>query len=142
MGEKRFWKMHVRGFDQAPGPGIPEGPVLLLVGPPGTMKSSLAYSFLWQNAKREGARGAYVTLEQGRESLDFQMRRMGMPREAVVDNVHVENLPRIPGEGRPTRRPGPTSPRDPGRGARSPPPSSSSPWIPCRSSRLSAGSAT
>ena len=95
MGEKRFWKMHVRGFDEALGPGIPEGHVLLLVGPPGTMKSSLAYSFLWQNAKREGARGAYVTLEQGRESLDFQMRRMGMPREAVVDKLHVEDLSRI-----------------------------------------------
>jgi len=95
MGDRRFYKMFIKGFDEALGPGIPEGHVVLLVGPPGTMKSSVAYNFLWQNAKRGGARGAYVTLEQSRESLAFQMGRMGMPRDAVPDKLQVEDLARI-----------------------------------------------
>ncbi|HKZ48799.1 MAG TPA: ATPase domain-containing protein [Thermoplasmata archaeon] len=106
MGERRFYRMHVRGFDDALGPGVPEGHVVLLVGPPGTMKSSLAYHVLYENAKRDGVRGAYVTLEQGRESLEFQMARMGMPLAAVGEKLRVEDLARIrlglepdPGEG-------------------------------------------
>src|SRR3972149_2888937 len=95
MGDRRFYKMFIKGFDEALGPGSPEGPVVLLVGPPGTMKSSVAYNFLWQNAKRGGARGAYVTLEQSREALDFQRGRMGSPRDAVPDKLQVEALARI-----------------------------------------------
>lgn len=95
MGERPFYKTYIQGFDEAIDPGIPRGHIVLLVGPPGTMKSSVAYSVLFQNAKHDGVRGAYVTLEQARESLDFQMRRMGMPRDAVGETLHVEDLGRI-----------------------------------------------
>src|SRR3989337_866440 len=72
-GRMRFYRTYVEGFDEAITGGIPEGHVVLVSGPPGTMKSSLAYNILWHNAAEEGHRGIYVTLEQGKASLEFQM---------------------------------------------------------------------
>ena len=91
----RFFRMFVEGFDEALGVGIPEGHVVLLSGPPGTMKSSLAYNILYHNALTEGLRGVYVTLEQGKPSLEFQMGRMGMDPGKVADVVHVQDLSKI-----------------------------------------------
>ena len=91
----RFFRTFVEGFDEALDGGIPEGHVVLLSGPPGTMKSSLAYNILWHNALQEGVRGVYVTLEQGRPSLEFQMGRMGLDPAKVTDTVRVQDLSRI-----------------------------------------------
>jgi len=72
-------KTYVTGLDERLGGGIPRGHVVLLSGPPGSMKSSLAYSILHQNAVRYGTPGVYVSLEQSRGSLLRQMRAMGFP---------------------------------------------------------------
>jgi len=72
-------KTHVAGLDERIGGGIPRGHVVLLSGPPGSMKSSLAYSILHQNAVRNGTPALYVSLEQTRGSLLRQMRAMGFP---------------------------------------------------------------
>ena len=108
----RFYRTFVEGFDEALDGGIPEGHVVLLSGPPGTMKSSLAYNILWHNAVQEGVRGVYVTLEQGRPSLEFQMARMGLDPGKVADTVRVQDLSRIRRgveEMRGTARSGPPS---------------------------------
>ena len=91
----RFYRTFVEGFDEALDGGIPEGHVVLLSGPPGTMKSSLAYNILWYNAVQEGLPGIYVTLEQGRPSLEFQMVRMGLDPAKVADTVRIQDLSRI-----------------------------------------------
>ena len=70
-------KTHVAGLDERLGGGIPRRHVVLLSGPPGSMKSSLAYAILHQNAVRHGTPGLYVSLEQTRGSLLRQMRAMG-----------------------------------------------------------------
>ncbi len=85
--ERTRVKMYVRGFDDAIGGGLPEGYVVLLSGAPGTMKSSLAFSVLYQNALREGKRGAYFTLEQSKDLLLEQMASMGMADEKVWENL-------------------------------------------------------
>ncbi|HWM51682.1 MAG TPA: ATPase domain-containing protein, partial [Thermoplasmata archaeon] len=41
-------KTYVRGFDDVLNGGVPEGYVVLVSGAPGTMKSSLTYSILYQ----------------------------------------------------------------------------------------------
>ena len=91
----RFYRTYVEGFDEAITGGIPEGHVVLLSGPPGTMKSSLAYNILWRNAAEEGHRGIYVTLEQGKPSLEFQMSRMGFDTAKVADALRIQDLSRI-----------------------------------------------
>ena len=55
-------KTYVRGFDDVLGGGIPEGFVVLVSGAPGTMKSSLTFSILYQNALQENRKSAYFTL--------------------------------------------------------------------------------
>ena len=58
--------------------GIPEKHVVLLTGTPGTMKSSLAYNILYQNAKRDGISGLYLTLEQDTENFSYHINKLGM----------------------------------------------------------------
>jgi len=76
----------VEGFDAALEGGIPAGHVVILAGPSGSMKTSLALSMVHNN-RREGVKGLYVSLEEGRESLIRTMRRFGMTPEddLIVD---------------------------------------------------------
>ncbi len=85
----RLIKTFVRGFDEEIGGGIPQGHVVLVAGPPGTMKSSLAYSILYNNALQDGLTGVYLTMEQDRESLEFQLSRMGMDLKKVGEKVRI-----------------------------------------------------
>lgn len=67
----------VQGFDEALEGGIPAGHVVLLAGPSGSMKTSLALSIAYHN-RLQGAKVLYVSLEEGRESLVRTMERLGM----------------------------------------------------------------
>lgn len=80
-------KTYIAGFDETLDGGIPPGHIILLSGAPGTMKSTLAFSILYNNAKEDLINGLYVTLEQSRESLVRQMEKLGMfvGREFGVD---------------------------------------------------------
>src|SRR5207244_910383 len=55
----------MEGLDDVLGGGIPDGGVVLVSGAPGTMKTSLTYHILHENAL-DGVRGLYVSLEQSR----------------------------------------------------------------------------
>jgi len=67
----------VQGFDEAIEGGIPTGHVVLLAGPSGSMKTSLALSIAHHN-RQQGAKVLYVSLEERRESLVRTMERLGM----------------------------------------------------------------
>ncbi len=67
----------VEGFDESLEGGIPAGHVVLLAGPSGSMKTSLALSMVYHN-RREGASALYISLEEGRDSLLRTMERLGM----------------------------------------------------------------
>lgn len=75
--EKSFLT-YIAGFDEVFESGIPQGHVVLISGAPGTLKSTLAFSILYNNAKEDLANGLYITLEQSRESLVRQMEKLGM----------------------------------------------------------------
>jgi len=72
-------KTFVEGLDEFLGGGIPWGHVVLIQGTPGTMKSSLGFWILLNNAVREGLHCLYITLEERAESLLKQMLSMGFP---------------------------------------------------------------
>ena len=54
--EDGYVKTYIEGFDEKLQGGIPKGSVVLLVGQPGTMKSSVAYNMLYNGARSEERR--------------------------------------------------------------------------------------
>lgn len=78
-------------LDRLLGGGIPEGHLILLVGAPGTMKTSLAYAVLHANAAR-GKKGLYVSLEQSRASLLDHVTNMGFDPGQAEDALSVLDL--------------------------------------------------
>ena len=87
----RLDRTFIEGFDDVLGGGVPRGSIVLLVGAPGTMKSSLAYAVLHANA-RAGHRGLYVSFEQARSSLADQMSGLGMDTTATDGRLSVLDL--------------------------------------------------
>jgi KaiC/GvpD/RAD55 family RecA-like ATPase len=85
-------KTYIQNFDDVLGGGIPKGQVVLLTGTPGTMKSSVSYSIIYQNALRNHTKSVYMTLEQSRDGLLQQMYAMGMDKEEVKEYVHILDL--------------------------------------------------
>lgn len=71
-------KTHIEGFDEMLDGGVPDGHVMLICGEPGTMKTSLAFSILYNNAKASGMKGLYISLEEGYENLRGAMEDLGM----------------------------------------------------------------
>ena len=79
-------KTFVDGLDEGLGGGIPCGHVVMLGGPSGTMKTSLAL-YVMQRNRAEDVRGIYFTLEENRESLLKTMTRLGIgtDEDFIVD---------------------------------------------------------
>lgn len=69
---------HVDGLDRALGGGIPKGSTVLVAGTPGTMKTSLILWMMHENARANGVKSLYVSLEQDMDSLRTGASRMGM----------------------------------------------------------------
>lgn len=87
-------RTYIRGLDDQLQGGIPEGHVVLVAGKPGTMKSSLAFNVLFNNAKNNG-NGVYVTLEQGKESMLDNMSGMGMDIAGLEKRMSVLDISMI-----------------------------------------------
>ena len=88
MDEDRI-KTYIKGFDEQLNGGIPVGSLVLLCGPPGSMKTTLAYNILHNSAKEDDIHGTYFTFEQGRESLAKQMAGLGMDPDDVDGKVSI-----------------------------------------------------
>jgi KaiC/GvpD/RAD55 family RecA-like ATPase len=61
----------------------------IVSGTPGSMKSSFAYNILYNNAKKIGLKGLYISMEQDVMNLTAQMERLGMAEK--TDNLVVED---------------------------------------------------
>jgi len=84
-------KTHTEELDRILGGGIPLGHVVLFAGAPGTMKTSLAYSVLYENAIR-GTKGLYVSLEQSRESLADHAESLGFDPAKLGNTLSILDL--------------------------------------------------
>lgn len=76
--EPRRIKTYVQGLDQHLDGGLRHDHAILLAGSPGTMKSSLALHLAYNNAKYDGLKVLYITVEESRESLLTAMKSLGM----------------------------------------------------------------
>lgn len=85
MAEGRI-RTFVGNLDTRMEGGIPDKYVTLICGRAGTMKSTLAYYILFNNAKIKKKRGIYVTLEQTRVSLLEHMIKLGMDTKTLTDS--------------------------------------------------------
>ena len=85
-------KTYIDGFDDKLQGGIPPGSVVLLVGQPGTMKSSVAYNILFNNARENDSTGLYVTLEQSSKSLAKHMASLGMDPVKVQGKMEIVDI--------------------------------------------------
>jgi len=80
---------YIDGFDEVLDGGIPRGHVVLICGTPGAMKTSVTYSIMYENAKRDGLKGLYISLEENYESLKGAMMDLGM---TDIDQLNVYML--------------------------------------------------
>ena len=85
-------KTHVEGFDDCMQGGIPEGHMVLICGSAGTMKSTLAYSILYNEVSERDVKGLYITLEQNKENLLTHMEGMGMDASMLEEKLNVLDL--------------------------------------------------
>jgi len=79
----------VEGLDETLEGGLPWGHVVLIEGAPGTMKSSLGFSILLQNAARAGLHCLYLSLEERGSSLLKQMGSLGLHLEVPKGSLVV-----------------------------------------------------
>lgn len=91
MDQRRRYKTYIHGFDENISGGVPQGSVVLVAGTAGTMKSSMTYYMLYHNAIKEGVKGLYVSLEQGKASLMRQMVNLGF-MDGGANNVDILDL--------------------------------------------------
>lgn len=92
MGQADRIRTFIHGFDEKLSGGIPKGSVILLAGEPGTMKSTIAFNVLYQNALHEGLSGTYISLEQGRDSLTRHLVSMSLSPKDVENQVSIVDL--------------------------------------------------
>jgi len=70
------------------GGGVPGRSIAMICGPAGSLKTTLAYSVLYHNARTSRLKGLFISMEQGRESLLAHMEAFGLgpdPGVAIVD---------------------------------------------------------
>lgn len=82
---------YIEGFDEHIEGGVPKNSIILLAGTTGTMKSSLAFSMLYNNALK-GKKCLYISLEQNEKSLMKQMSKMGFDMAKVLQNMMVLDI--------------------------------------------------
>ncbi|MGA1821140.1 MAG: RAD55 family ATPase [Thermoplasmatota archaeon] len=86
----------IKGFDEEIGGGIPFGSVILLSGTPGTYKSSMAFSILYDAAIKDKDVGIFLLLEQSQNSLLNQQADMGRKMDAETKKrIIVSDVGRI-----------------------------------------------
>ncbi len=80
-------RTYIANFDEHLEGGIPEGHIILILGSTGTMKSSLAYSILYNNANRDNLIGLYLAIKEDKDNLNYQLKKLNMDIESNEDKV-------------------------------------------------------
>lgn len=87
-------KTYIEGFDELLEGGIPKGHIVLVCGTAGTMKTSLTFSVLYNNVKKNGLKGLFITLEEGQENVKKAMEELGMKEIDKLD-LYILDIARI-----------------------------------------------
>jgi len=71
-------KTGISGLDAITGGGIPVGSIVLVRGPSGSLKSTLAYEFCYRGAIFFNESTLYISLEQDRRSMMNMLKKIGL----------------------------------------------------------------
>ncbi len=80
-----MFRNSVQGLDKVFRTDIDAPKVVLVTGPPGSMKTSFSYSLISSYLEKTGERGLYVTLEESAESHLKNMRSLGIKVSANME---------------------------------------------------------
>ena len=69
--------LYIQGIDENIEGGVPEGHITLICGTAGTMKSSVSFNSMYNEASTKGKIGLYISLEQSYPSLLNHVINMG-----------------------------------------------------------------
>lgn len=83
---------HIEKLDMVLNGGIPSGHLILVSGMPGSMKSTLTFSILYNAVKYDKASCMYFSMEQSRKSLLKQTARLNMPMQGMEDRLMVVDM--------------------------------------------------
>jgi KaiC/GvpD/RAD55 family RecA-like ATPase len=75
----------IDGLDKVLGGGIPRGRYILLVGGPGTGKTTLSLQFLYNGAVEYGENGLYVTMQESPTHIRKDLLKFGLDFEILED---------------------------------------------------------
>jgi len=95
MSEIPRLKTYIDSLDEKLFGGIPEKSMVLIAGEAGTMKSTLSFYILYQNALKANINSIYITLEQSRESLLQHIGSIGLDYNLVKDKISIIDLAMI-----------------------------------------------
>ncbi len=84
-------KTYIKGLDENMQGGIPEGHLVLVHGSAGTMKSSMCFNILYNEALLNQKTSLYISLEQSFPSLLKNMVNMGFDPNKV-NIIHIDDL--------------------------------------------------
>ncbi len=86
-----FIQTNILGLDEKIEGGIPKGYTILISGPPGSYKSSLAFYIVYKNLLlKDKGHALYISLNQSKESLLFQMDEMDMKIDALPEGIVLD----------------------------------------------------
>jgi KaiC/GvpD/RAD55 family RecA-like ATPase len=83
---------HIEKLDHMLGGGIPSGHLVLVTGAPGTMKTTLTFTILFNAAKQDKMHCLYLSLEQNRGAIIKQMERMDMRMAETEDRLMMIDM--------------------------------------------------
>lgn len=87
-------KTYIDGFDDVIEGGIPKGHIVLVCGSAGTMKTTMTFSILYNNAKENKLKGLFISLEEGQENVKKAMEDLGMKMIDDLD-IYILDIARI-----------------------------------------------
>ena len=84
-------RTNVIGLDERIGGGVPEGSVVLVAGPSGSMKSTLVFNMLYNAVTVDKRKAMYISFEQSDDELKAQMRQLGMDAD-TANGLNIVDL--------------------------------------------------
>lgn len=90
MSELKRIPTYIQGLDEGMQGGVPEKHIVLVCGSAGTMKSSISFNIVYNEAVR-GKTGLFLSLEQSYDSLIEHVTNMGYDLERV-NIIHINEL--------------------------------------------------